>query len=207
MSVYLLHFIQAFAAAFASTDPIGAAPVFVGLTADMDRRQKRRAAIRAAIASFLILAVSILCGRYVLSVFGISLPAFQAAGGLVIVLMGLEMLRGTPTRVQHDDPDQAEHDDPIIIPFSMPLIAGPGAITTMITLTAQHGSWAEQIITLIAVATETVGLLVILLTSTWFATKITPNGMKVLLRFLGLLLLAIGAQLMLAGVRSFMQGS
>jgi multiple antibiotic resistance protein len=202
--MYLLHFIQAFAAVFASTDPIGAAPVFVGLTAQMDRRQRRRAAIRATIASFLILVVSVLGGRFVLGIFGISLPAFQAAGGLVIVLMGLEMLRGTPTRVQHDEPEQTEKEDPIIIPFSMPLIAGPGAITTMITLTAQHGSWPEQLITLIAVAAESVLLLIILLTSAWFSLHITPGGIRVVLRFLGLILLAIGAQLLLSGVRAFL---
>jgi len=74
------------------------------------------------------------CFRY-------SLPAFGAAGGLVIVLMGLEMLRGTPTRVQHDDQAEPDRDDPIIIPFAMPLVAGPGAITTVITLTAQHEGW------------------------------------------------------------------
>lgn len=201
-----LHFIQAFAAAFASTDPIGAAPVFVGITSQMTRKKQRRAALRASISSFLILAVSILAGRYILQLFGISLPAFQAAGGLVIVIMGLEMMRGMPTKVQHDDPDGAEKDDPIIIPFSMPLVAGPGAITTMITLTARHGSWAEQLVTLIAVAAESLLLLVILLSSAWLSSKFTPNGMKVLLRFLGLLLLAIGAQLMMSGVQSFLKG-
>jgi multiple antibiotic resistance protein len=198
-----LYFIQALAAAFASTDPIGAAPVFVGLTANMDRRQKRRAAVRASISSFLILAISILCGRFILRAFGISLPAFQAAGGLVIVLMGLEMLRGTPSKVQHDDLGP-EKDDPIIIPFSMPLVAGPGAITTMITLTARHDSWADQITTLVAIGVEAFILLGILLSATWLSLHISANGMKVLLRFLGLILLAIGAQLLLSGVQQFM---
>jgi len=199
----LLYFIQAFAAAFASTDPIGAAPVFVGLTAQMDKRQKWRAAIRASVSSFLILAVAVLLGRYILGLFGISLPAFQAAGGLVIVLMGLEMLRGTPTRVQHDDADDSENEDPIIVPFSMPLIAGPGAITTMITLTARSENWADQFIVLVAIGVETCVLLGILFSAAWLSSHISRSGLKVLLRFLGLILLAIGAQLLLSGVQQF----
>ncbi|HEY3296066.1 MAG TPA: MarC family protein [bacterium] len=200
----LLYFIQAFAAAFASTDPIGAAPVFVGLTAQMDKRQKIRAAIRASVSSFLILAIAVVLGRYILGLFGISLPAFQAAGGLVIVLMGLEMLRGTPTRVQHDDQTDEETDDPIIVPFSMPLVAGPGAITTMITLTARSDSWANQFIVLVAIGIETCVLLAILLSAAWLSSHISQSGLKVLLRFLGLILLAIGAQLLLSGVQQFM---
>ena len=199
----LLYFVQAFAAAFASTDPVGAAPVFLGLTAHMDARQKRHAAIRASISSFLILAVAVVAGRFILGLFGISLPAFQAAGGLVIVLMGLEMLRGTPTRVQHDDSEGEEKEDPIIVPFSMPLIAGPGAITTMITLTARAEGWAAQFIVLCAVAAETCVLLFILLSAAWLSSHFSRSGLRVLLRFLGLILLAIGAQLLLSGVQQF----
>ena len=199
----LLFFLQAFAAAFASTDPIGAAPVFVGLTAQLDQRQRRKSAIRASIWCFLILAVAIIAGRFILRGFGISMAAFQAAGGLVIVIMGLEMLRGTPTRVQHDDPEGTEKDDPIIVPFSMPLLAGPGAITTMITLTARHEGWGDELVALVAVAVESLVLLFILLSAAWLSAHISRSGLKVLLRFLGLILLAIGAQLLLTGVQQF----
>jgi multiple antibiotic resistance protein len=198
-----LIFVQVLAAAFASTDPIGAAPIFMGLTAQMDRRGRIRAAIRATISSFIILAVAVLAGRFILQLFGISVPAFQAAGGLVIVLMGLEMLRGTPTRVQHDDPSDEEKDDPIIVPFSMPLVSGPGAITTMITLAARHDGWTDQLIVLGAVATESLVLLGILLSAAWLTSHISASGLKVLLRFLGLILLAIGAQLLLSGIQHF----
>ena len=126
----LLVFFQSFAAVFAITDPLGAAPIFLGLTMEMTRKQQLRSAIRASLWSFGILAVSGLCGNIFLKIFAISLPAFQAAGGLVIVLMGLEMLGGSHTRVQHEEPP-VDKDDPIIVPFAMPLVAGPGAITTV----------------------------------------------------------------------------
>ncbi|RPH94401.1 MarC family protein [candidate division KSB1 bacterium] len=200
----LLYFIQAFAAVFAITDPFGAAPIFVGLTAQMNRKQQWHAAVRAAIYSFIILAVSGMCGKFILAAFGISLAAFQAAGGLVIVLMGLEMLRGTPTRIQHDEVTESEKPDPIIIPFAMPLVAGPGAITTVITLTAQHKGWGDHFTALIAVAAAMVVLLVVLLSAAWFSSHISKHGLRILLRFLGLILLAIGAQLLLSGVQQFL---
>jgi len=200
----LLYFFQAFAAIFAITDPIGAAPIFVGLTANQSSGQRWRSAVRATLCSFLILAISSLGGKLILGVFGISLPAFGAAGGLVIVLMGLEMLRGTPTRVQHDDQAEPDRDDPIIIPFAMPLVAGPGAITTVITLTAQHEGWAGQVTTLCAVGAAALVLLVALLSATWVSSRVSATGLRILLRFLGLILLAIGVQLLLSGVQQFM---
>jgi multiple antibiotic resistance protein len=202
--VNLLFFFQAFAAIFAITDPFGAAPVFLGLTANLSPQQKWRAAVRASVTSFLILAISGLCGQVILRAFGISLPAFQAAGGLVIVLMGLEMLRGTPTRVQHDEPETTEKSDPIIIPFAMPLVAGPGAITTVITLTARHEGWTDQLTTIFAVAAAALVLLISLASATWLSTRVSSHGLKILLRFLGLILLAIGAQLLLSGVQAFL---
>ncbi|MFZ5433984.1 MAG: MarC family protein [Calditrichota bacterium] len=200
----LLFFIQAFAAIFAITDPLGAAPIFVGITSNMNRRQQWRAAIRASVYSFFILAVAGLFGKFILHAFGISLPAFQAAGGLVIVMMGLEMLRGTPTRVQHDDPEQPEKDDPIIIPFAMPLVAGPGAITTVITLTAQHEGWGDHFATLLAIAAAMIILFITLLSSAWLSQRVSSHGLRIVLRFLGLILLAIGAQLLLSGIQQFL---
>jgi multiple antibiotic resistance protein len=200
----LLLFIQAFAAVFAITDPLGAAPIFAGMAANLSARQRIKAAWRATITSFLILAISGLCGKFILSAFAISLSAFQAAGGLVIVLMGLEMLRGSPTRVQHDDPTNPEKDDPFIIPFAMPLVAGPGAITTVITLTAQRPGWANQLTTLAAIAATMVVLLVTLLSAAWFSAKLGSHGLRILIRFLGLILLAIGAQLLLSGIQEFL---
>jgi multiple antibiotic resistance protein len=151
---------------------------------------------------FAILALAALGGRGILGTFGISIPAFRAAGGLVILLMGLEMLRGSPTRVQHERPD--ESDDAIVIPLAMPLIAGPGAITTVITLTTQSPGWRGQLHALLAVAVTSAVLLVTLLSSNWIGERIAARGQRIFLRFMGLILLSIGAELLLTGVRTFL---
>jgi multiple antibiotic resistance protein len=199
-------YLQALIALLAIANPVGAAPVFLELVRGFSRDQKRSAALRASFAVFAILAVSAVAGQAILSLFGISLPAFRAAGGLVIVLMGLEMLRGETTRVQQDpdDPDAAE--GAILVPFAMPLVAGPGAITTVITLAIAHRAASFPFVPLVALvgsAGVAVVLWVILLLMIGNERLLGVRGKRILTRFMGLILIAIGFQLGLDGVREF----
>jgi multiple antibiotic resistance protein len=241
--------VQAIAALLAITNPIGAAPVFATLTSGRSPGQRRKAAISVVFAVLVILAVATFAGEWILKAFGVTLPAFQAGGGLVVLLMGLEMLHGSPTKMQHanehkdqDDEragegdggdaesagDEAgeggapkgapkdekrgdatkgaaddEGDDSIIVPLAMPMIAGPGTITTVITLTS-HGKGLEgSIVVLIASAIVCVVMLATLFAAGWLEQKMSKSAETILLRFMGLVLVAIGAQLLLAGVKGF----
>jgi len=196
-------FVQAAIAVLAIANPIGAAPIFLTLTDDLAPTERHGAAARVALAVFVILTASALFGRVILGAFGISDSAFRAAGGLVIVLMGLEMLRGTPTRVQHDGQPTDDQDDAILIPLAMPLIAGPGAITTVITLVAQRPGPDGMMRALLAVALTTVVLFATLRSAEWLARMVTPRGQRIFLRFMGLILVAVGAQLLMTGTRAF----
>ena len=193
--------IQALVALFAIANPLGAAPIYLGLTAGMDQRDRMRGAVRASVAVFVILAVSAVGGNAVLNAFGISFSAFRVAGGLVILLMGLEMLAGTRTRAQRDPGQGAQKEDPVIVPFAMPMIAGPGAITTVITLTAKGPGW--QVPVLGAVAILSVSLFVWLWATVKLGARIGKHGHGILLRFLGLILVAMGAQFLLTGIHTF----
>ena len=195
--------VRSIIAVLAIANPLGAVPLFLSLTEFSDPRERRRAAVRGALAVFVILTMAALGGRAILATFGISIPAFRAAGGLVILLMGLEMLRGFPTRVQHErSPDTT--DDAIVVPLAMPLIAGPGAITTVITLTTQAPGWRGQMHAFAAVAFTSGVLLLTLLSSTWIGERIAARGQRIFLRFMGLILVSIGAELLLTGVRTFL---
>jgi multiple antibiotic resistance protein len=132
-------------ALLAITNPLGAIPAFLAITERMDSGGRLRAGIRASLAVGIILFVAALAGKPILRAFGISMPAFQAAGGLVILLMGLEMLRGVPTKVQHDEASAESADERVLVPLAMPLVAGPGAITTVITLSARASGWQETL--------------------------------------------------------------
>src|SRR5574337_474233 len=134
------EFLQAFVSLLAITNPIIAAPMFLGIVAGMPLAARRRAAGQAAMAVLAILAGAAIGGRYILELFGISLDAFRTAGGLVIILVGLEMLRGSPSGIQQDHASPEDAQDRIVVPFAMPLVAGPGAITTAITLSVAYPS-------------------------------------------------------------------
>lgn len=199
------HIIQAIAALLAIANPLGAAPLFSSMTEDRSKIAQRAAAVHVSLAVFLILGVASLSGGLILKAFGISLSAFQAGGGLVVLLMGMEMIRGTPTKVQHVHQPGEEPSDSIIVPLAMPLIAGPGAITTVVGLTSREPGIANRIDVLTAVAIVSVILLLTLLSAAWLSNRVGKRAHQVFLRFMGLILVAVGAQMLLAGVSTFMR--
>ncbi|MFN7920644.1 MAG: MarC family protein [Bryobacteraceae bacterium] len=197
------QFLQVLIALLAITDPPGAVPIFLSLTTGMPPEVRAKAPLRAAVAVVVILAVALLAGEALLRLFGISLPAFQAAGGLLIVLMGLEMLRGSPTKVQDESKHEDDSEDRILVPLAMPLIAGPGSIATVITFAARRKAWTDN--WQVAAAIVVVGVVVYLTlrSAAWLQRHISARGQRIFLRFMGLILVAIGAQLLLSGVHGF----
>ena len=199
--------LQDIVALIAISNPLGALPVFLAITERVTTAERTRAAVRAALAATIILAAAALAGRPVLAAFGISMPALQAAGGLVILLMGLEMLHGAPTPVQHDVEGQHTTADRVLVPLAMPLLAGPGAITTVLTLSSRARTWADTAMLLIAVVVVGATVAVILLSAARVGGALGTRGQRILLRFMGLILAAVGAEILLAGVYTFVPRS
>ncbi len=198
------HLVQALASLFAIANPIGVAPIFASLVEGRTPLERRSIALRTSASVFVILAVTSVAGGAILDFFGLSLAAFQAAGGLVIGLMGLEMMRGQPSQVQHD-PGSDRGDDPALVPLAMPLIAGPGAITTVVTMTAAQPGWRGVANVAAAALILSIVLLGTLFASTRLQQLISRRGQRVFLRFMGLILVAIGAQLLMGGIRDYFQ--
>jgi len=199
--------LQDIVALVAISNPLGAVPVFLAITERVTTAERTRAGLRAALATTIILATAALAGRPVLAAFGISMPALQAAGGLVILLMGLEMLHGAPTRVQHDEQGQQSAADRVLVPLAMPLLAGPGAITTVLTLSSRAEAWFDTMMLLTAVVMLGVTIGMILLSAARLGSLLGTRGQRILLRFMGLILAAVGAEVLLAGVYTFVPGS
>lgn len=195
--------LQDLVALLAISNPLGALPVFLALTDGMTPAERTRAGLRAASAATIILAVAALAGRPVLAAFGISMPALQAAGGLVILLMGLEMLHGAPTKVQHDVEDQQSTADRVLVPLAMPLLAGPGAITTVLTFSSRVETWTDTMMLFVAVVLVGATIAIILLSASRLGSALGTRGQRILLRFMGLTLAAVGAEVLLAGVYTF----
>ncbi len=196
--------IRATVAVIAICNPIGMAPVFLSMVAGATRQEKVRAATSASLATLVILTGAALIGRFILELFGISMGAFRVAGGLVIVLMGLEMLGGHSARAQDEKSTQTDTADDLLVPFVMPMVAGPGAITTVITLSVAY-NWPAGA-PVVAIVASLITAVVLWLTL-WLAIAneklITPRGQRILTRFMGLILVAIGAQLLMGGAREF----
>jgi len=192
--------LQAMIALIAIANPLAAVPVFHSLVPAGDPLARRQAATRVAFAVLAILTGAVLGGGLVLDVFGVSFAAFRVGGGLVVTLTGLDMLR-----TRHAEPDDAvtPSADQLIVPVAMPLIAGPGTIITAMTMAARAASVGRTWFVLISVAVVAVVVWIVLVLSGWLQQRLGARGQAIVVRFMGLVLVAIGAQLVLAGVAAF----
>ena len=200
----LAFYITTFVTLFVVIDPIGLAPLFVALTTGNDAPQRRAIALRSLGIAALLLTLFGLFGEAVLGFVGISMPAFRIAGGILLFLTALDMLfeRRTERRQGQADAAQAE---PSVFPLATPLIAGPGAIATMILLTGQTGG---DLLALLLVHLVMFGVLTItrwmFLASGVLERALGAVGVNVVTRLLGMLLAALSVQFVVDGVRALM---
>jgi multiple antibiotic resistance protein len=193
--------ITAFATLFVVIDPPGLVPLFIALTQGMGPERRRAMALRACIIASCLLLMFGLAGESILGFIGISMPAFRIAGGILLFLTALDMLfeRRTQRREgQHPDPDH----DPSVFPLATPLIAGPGAIASMILLVGQSGpGWGGTA----AVLGLMLGMMAVtyafLLASPPLERMLGRTGTIVITRLLGMLLAALAVQFVIDGVK------
>lgn len=196
--------ITAFVALFVVIDPIGLAPLFVALTAGMSPQKRRAIAIRATLTAAGILLVFSIAGEGILTFIGISMPAFRIAGGILLFLTALDMLferrqKRREDQAEEDEPD----DDPSVFPIAIPLIAGPGAIATVILLVGQTEG-APGYFSVIGVLTAVLALVFVLfLSAATLERLLGKTGITVVTRLLGMLLAALSVQFVLDGLRGF----
>lgn len=195
--------ISAFVTLFVVIDPIGTAPLFLALTQGMTAKQRRTVGLRACFIAALLLMAFAVAGEDFLRFIGISMPAFQIAGGLLLFLTALDMLfdRRSERRQNHADEGSGNlADDPSVFPLAMPLIAGPGAMATMVLLINDTGGTWEGT-ALISGVMLTVITLVLLafLAAAPLERILRRTGTMVLTRLFGLLLSALSVQFVLNG--------
>ncbi|GIT90436.1 UPF0056 inner membrane protein [Jannaschia pagri] len=188
----------AFTALFVVIDPIGLTPIFVAMTAGMTPRERRAIALRACLIGGGILVVFAVAGEAVLTFLGISMPAFRIAGGLLLFLTALEMLfeKRQPRR---EGRKEEPTSDPSVFPLALPLIAGPGAIATMILLTDGASTIG---------AAQAIGVMLTVIAVVWIFFQLAtplerllkPTGINVVTRLLGMLLAALSVQFVLDGL-------
>ncbi|MCB2124234.1 MAG: MarC family protein [Rhodobacteraceae bacterium] len=195
-------YLTAFVTLFVIIDPIALAPLFVALTQGMDAAQRRTVALRACLIAAALMTLFGLLGDRLLATIGISMPAFRISGGILLFVTALDMLfeRRTQRREgQHADP----HHDPSVFPLATPLIAGPGAFTTMILLvnnTPATGLAHTLAIHAVMLAVVVLAFLMFLAAPV-IERALGRTGIIVITRLLGMLLAALSVQFVLDGIR------
>ena len=197
----------ALAGFFAMMNPIALAPAFLSLTSDLDRRTQQRVAIRATIIAFVIVALFAVSGSSVLSIFGITLPAVRIFGGLVVGIIGFNMLSGSSATAHAPAPQpKGPHAESpglgiAVSPLAMPLMAGPGTLATALSLTA-HGPGDRIVPTLVALAAVCILCCVCFLLASELVKLLGHQLIAVISKIMGLILGVIGVQMATDGVQS-----
>jgi multiple antibiotic resistance protein len=201
--------IRAFVTFFTIIDPVGLAPVVIALTANLNDTQRSTIVTRAVIISAIIIAFFALVGRFLLDRLGISLYAFNMAGGALLFLVAVDMLFGRPSGARETKTEQEEaatREDISVFPLAIPMIAGPGTIATTILYVDLA---APNIFDLLSVAAAIISALfvawLVMRSSMWIIRHVGRTGILVLSRILGILLAALAIQFILNGIGTFVQ--
>jgi multiple antibiotic resistance protein len=192
--------VEVFVTLFVIMDPPGTIPLFLSLTSGRSPAMRKRLAGQAVLVAFVVIVVFALFGRTILDYLGITLPALQAAGGLLLLLVALELLTG-----QADDPVETANVNVALVPLGTPLLAGPGAIVaTIVFVQRVDDVWAGVAVALGIVAVHVV-LWLFMRFSVVIIRVIRESGVTLITRIAGLLLSAIAVQLIANAVTAFVQ--
>lgn len=190
---------EAFVTLLVVMDPIGTAPVFVALTRHQSSAAARRSALGASLGAMIIVFVFALFGQVVLSYLHVSLASLSIAGGLLLVLVALEMLQD-----QTAPPEEGE--GVALVPLATPLLAGPGAIATVMVLVRQHHATAARLGVYLAILATVVVIGAVFLLAEQLSSFIPQSALRLLTRIFGFLLAAIAVQLVVDGATALARG-
>ena len=198
-------FLTTFGALFSIMNPLGTVPIFVGLSSENTKKERSSIALWTAINTFIILLLSFLAGKYILSFFGISINALKIAGGLIIASSGFALLTGTfaehkgmkRKRVEEDIHSRNEIS---LTPLAMPMLAGPGTISLLIAYNQEFSEIEDNLIILGALFFTTICIYFILNSSHFIAKFLGASGINALSRIIGFIVIAIGIEYIISSV-------
>jgi len=197
--------VLALSSIFFLVDPFATIPSFLAITGSMTPERRKRMARKGTLTAWIVLTLFAVCGQLIFRMFGITLPAFEVAGGLILLLIGLDMLEAkrSPTQEAHGDTEEAAaKEDAGIVPLGIPMLAGPGAISSVMVLVGQVPSlWHWEMAAILGSITITC------LVSYWVLAGagrvrqfMGETGIRILVRIMGLLLVALAMQFFVNGL-------
>ncbi|MFI8851513.1 MarC family protein [Streptomyces sp. 891-h] len=186
---------------FVIMDPPGITPIFLGLTSGRPVKVRRRMAWQAAAVAFGVITLFGICGKQILDYVHVSIPALMVAGGLLLLLVALDLLTG-----KSDEPTQTKDVNVALVPLGMPLLAGPGAIVSVILAVQRADGWGGQLSVWTAILAMHLVLWLVMRYSLLIIRVIKDGGVVLVTRLSGMLLSAIAVQQIAGGITQFIQG-
>jgi multiple antibiotic resistance protein len=197
-------FLLALGALFSVINPLGTVPIFVGLTEKNSSREKARISLKTAIDACIILLISFFLGRFILDFFGISIYSLKIAGGLIIASSGFALLTGNFNKhkgmQEHVKEDALNRQDVSLTPLAIPMLAGPGTISLLITYNQEYTLLKEKMFLVLAILTVSVIVYVILRSSAVIVKALGASGINALSRIIGFIVIAIGIEYILSAL-------
>ena len=196
-------------AMLAITNPIGNLAIFASLTGDKTVKEKRKTALVAGLAILIILILVTWSGDLILRAFGIDIASFETAGGLIIALMGISMLHAKTSPIHHGEKDQSDAEvktNVAVVPIAIPIVAGPGAITTIVVNTHHYSTIDDKLM----ITAVSVIIALILWIAFYFSAPVSrmlgPSGINIVTRIMGIILASIAFGMMASGFKALFPG-
>jgi len=199
-----VHALTVFMGFFAIMNPVANVPIFLSLTGDDCEKTTEAVAARALLLAFLIVSIFSVAGKIIFDLFGITLPAFQVTGGLLVFLIGFHMLQGNHSSVQHPSEKDKQQCGKAALsvavsPLAMPILAGPGTLATAMNFSTGNG-FTEMAVTIAVFGVLCLITYVLFVSGEKFVTYIGSSALGVITRMMGLILAVIGTQMVITGV-------
>jgi multiple antibiotic resistance protein len=200
-----LHGITVFMGFFAMLNPVGNIPVFLSMVQEFDKKTQNKVALRATVTAFSIIAIFCIFGHIIFRVFGITVPAFQIAGGIIVFIIGFQMLNAKENPIHAQSLDEKEQmmkiaHDMAITPLGIPLLAGPGTISTAMNFVGVEKSVTNVVLVIVIFGIMCLITYLLFISSRVIANRINPSMLKVVSRIMGLILAVIAVQMIINGI-------
>ena len=195
-----------FTSFFTLMNPMGIMPVFLTMTSELSKKERKKTAIKATVTATLILMMFAFLGEYLFTFFGISVSGLQVVGGVLFFIMGYDMLnaRLSPIKITAEEVDKYV-DDISITPLGIPMIAGPGAITNAIILMGESKSIADSTLVLGSILLVSVVLMLVLISAVGITKFLGEKGNKIMMKLMGLIVMVIAVEFFFAGIKPYIQ--
>ena len=202
LTIILLYFTSF----FTLMNPIGTMPVFLTMTNDLTKKERRNTAIKAVLTAAFALILFAILGRYLFDFFGISVAGLKVVGGILFFFIGFDMLNARLSRIKMTKLEAEQYADDIsITPLGIPMIAGPGAITNAIVLMGDANDYTSKAMVILSIVLVLIVVLLVFIGAVGITKFIGDKGNKIMMKLMGLIVMVIAVEFFFSGLKPYIQ--